>query len=53
MGSSTSTIVDGQGRMTIDASSFPLTTNGSNHPHFSADFAKYSLPIIFGPLIQA
>jgi hypothetical protein len=30
---------DGQGRLMIDASSFPLTTDGSRHPHFSADFA--------------
>jgi len=30
---------DGQGRLTIDASSYPLTADGSRYPHFSADFA--------------
>jgi len=44
---------DGQGRLTIDASSYPLTPDGSNHPHFSADFAYYSLPILLGPVVQA
>ncbi len=42
-----------QGRLTIDASSYPLTTDGSNHPHFPADFAYYSLPVLLGPVIQA
>jgi hypothetical protein len=44
---------DGQGRMTIDASSYPLTTDGSGHSHFSADFAYYSLPILLKPVIHA
>jgi hypothetical protein len=45
---------DGQGRMTIDASSYPHTADGSRHPHhFSADFAYYSLPIILSPVLQA
>ena len=43
---------DGQGRLTIDASSYPLTADGSRHPHFSAEFAYYSLPIILTPVIQ-
>jgi len=42
---------DGQGRLTIDASSFPLTTDGSRHPHFSADFAYYSLPLLITRVI--
>jgi hypothetical protein len=42
---------DGQGRLTIYASSYPLTADGSNHPQFSADFAYYSLPILLGPVI--
>jgi hypothetical protein len=44
---------DGQGRMTIDASSYPLTADGSKHPHFSADFAYYSLLVWLGLVIQA
>ncbi len=32
---------DGHGRLTIDASSYPLSTDGPRHPHFSADFAYY------------
>jgi len=44
---------DGHGRLTIDASSFPLTADGSRHPHFSADFAYYSLPLLLTPVIQA
>ncbi len=43
---------DGQERLAIDASSFPLTSDGSGHTHFSVDFAYYSLLIIFGPVIQ-
>jgi hypothetical protein len=43
---------DGQGRLTIDASSYPLTADGSRHPHFSADFAYYSLPLLLTPVIQ-
>ncbi len=42
---------DGQGRLTIDASSYPLTTDGSRHPHFSADFSYYSLHILLGLVI--
>ena len=42
-----------QGCLTLDASSYPLTTDGSRHPHFSADFAYYSLPVLLTPLIQA
>jgi len=44
---------DGQGRLTIDAPSYPLTADGSNHPHFTADFAYYSLPVLLGSVIQA
>ena len=43
---------DGQGRLTIDASSFPLTSDESRHPHFSADFAYYSLLLLLTPVIQ-
>jgi len=42
---------DGQGRLTTDASSYPLTADGSHHPHFSADFAYYSLPVLLTPVI--
>ncbi len=42
---------DGQGRLTIAASSYPLTADGSRHPHFSADFAYYSLPVLLTPVI--
>jgi len=44
---------DGQGRLTIDASSYSLSADGSRHPHFSADFAYYSLPTLPTPVIQA
>ena len=44
---------DGQCRMTIDASSPHLTADGSNHPHFSAEFAYYALPVILSPILQA
>jgi len=44
---------DGQGRMTIDASSPHLTADGSSHPHFSAEFAYYFLPVIRSPVLQA
>jgi hypothetical protein len=44
---------DGKGRLTIDASFFPLTTDGSRHPYFSADFAYYSLPLLLTLVIQA
>jgi hypothetical protein len=43
---------DGQGMMTIDASSPHLTADGSSHPHFSAEFAYYSLPVILSPVLQ-
>jgi hypothetical protein len=43
---------DGQGRLTIDARS-QLTSDGSPHPKFSADFDYYSLPIILAPILQA
>jgi len=39
--------------MTIDASFFPLTADGSWHPDFSADFAYYSLPMLLTPAIHA
>jgi hypothetical protein len=44
---------DGQGKLSIDASSYPLLANGSRHPHFSANFAYYSLPVLLTPVIQA
>jgi len=42
---------DGQGRLTIDASSYPLKADGSRHPHFSAYFAYYFLPVLLTPVI--
>jgi hypothetical protein len=44
---------DGQGRLQIDSSSFPLTADGSRNPHFTAEFAYYSLPLILNPDIKA
>jgi len=44
---------DGRERLTIDLSSFPLASDGSRHPRFSADFAYYSLPVILATVIQA
>ncbi len=44
---------DGRGRLSIDASAYPLSADGSRHPHFSADFAYYSLPVLLTPVIQA
>jgi hypothetical protein len=42
---------DGHGSLAIDASSYPLSADGFRHPHFSADFAYYSLPILLTPVI--
>jgi hypothetical protein len=44
---------NGQKCLTIDMSSFPLTSGGSGHPRFSADFAYYSLTVILAPVIEA
>jgi hypothetical protein len=44
---------DGQGRLTIEASSNPLTADGSRHLHFSANFAYYSLHVLLTHVIQA
>ena len=43
---------DDRGRLTIDACSHQ-TSDGSSHPRFSAEFAYYSLPIIWAPILQA
>jgi hypothetical protein len=44
---------NGQGRLTIDALSFPLAADGSKYPHFSAKFSYQSPPIITGPTMHA
>jgi hypothetical protein len=44
---------DGQGMMTIYASSPHPIADGSSHPHFSAEFAYYSLPSILSPVLHA
>jgi hypothetical protein len=44
---------DGQGRLTIDVSSFPLAAEDSRNPHFTAEFTYYSLPLISDPVTKA
>jgi hypothetical protein len=43
---------DGPGRLAIDACS-SVTSDGSQHPRFSAYLAYHSLPIILGYILQA